>query len=223
MKDALKRTPKEKAKQEVSFSSIIAKNLQHLSIRSGLSEAEIARRIDCPPQTLNRIFRGQTSDPKISIVSRLSQLFEVPISHLLSNDLTNDYGNYRVLPLLEWEELPDITHFNSLVSDKAKRSWQPVSIEVSENAFLLASKKSMYSRFPQGTFFVIDPNAQPQDGDIVIVHFRQNNIFSARELIIDAPEWKFNNLIDDTSSLCYQISEHVIIGVVLEKRYFQSR
>lgn len=223
MKDALKKNPKTKAKQDVSFSSVIAKNLQHLSNKSGLSEAEIARRIDCPPQTLNRIFRGQTSDPKISIVSRLSHLFEVPISNLLTDDLTSGYENYRVLPLLEWKELSNLDSFNSLVSDKAKRNWQPISIEVSDGAFLLASKKSMSSRFPQGTFFVIEPNIQPQDGDIVIVHFRQNNIFSARELIIDAPEWKLTNLTDDSGSICYQSSEHRIIGVVLEKRYFQSR
>lgn len=205
-----------------SIGEIIAKNLQYLAKQSGMTEAEIAREIDCPPQTLNRIFRGQTSDPKISIIRKLSCLFEIPISNLLSENLSLGFENYKMLPLLEWEELSDLNNLEGLLKNNTTRKWQSVSIQVSNHAFLLKSKKSMAPRFPYITIFVIEPNIQPMDGDIIIVHFRKNNIYSARELIIDAPQWRLQSVAGEDKSI-YQSSEHKIIGVVIEKRYFQSR
>jgi len=81
----------------------------------------------------------------------------------------------------------------------------------------------MSPRFPVGTIFVIEPNIQPIDGDIIVVHFRKNNIFTARELIISGPEWELKNLSNETDSLTFQSTEHAIIGVALEKWFFESR
>ena len=201
---------------------IIARNLQYLAKRSGLTEAEIARKIDCPPQTLNRMFRGQTPDPKISVVRKLSSFFEIPISNLLSENLSLGYENYKMLPLLEWEELSELNNREELLKNNTRRNWQPISVEISNSAFLLKSKKSMAPRIPHVTIFVVEPNIQPIDGDIIIVHFRENNIFSARELIIDAPQWILQNISGEDKSV-YQSSEHNIIGIVIEKRFFQSR
>lgn len=224
MKVSSKRNSNEALIQKnLPLNQIIARNLQQLAKMNGLSEAEIARKIDCPPQTLNRMFRGQTSDPKISIIRRLSNLFEIPISNLLSENLSAGFDNYKMLPLLEWEELSEIDDLAKLTSKDTSRNWQPVSNEISDGAFLLKSMKSMASRFPYGTIFVIEPNMQPIDGDIIIIHFRKNNIFTARELIIDGPEWKLRNISGEQESLTYQGSEHKIIGVVVEKRFFQTR
>lgn len=187
-----------------------------------MNEAEIARKIACSPQTLNRIFRGQMQDPKISIVRKLSSLFEIPISNLLSENLSLGLENFKMLPILEWEELSEVHQLETLLKNNNQRHWQPVSLTVSENAFLLKSKKSMSPRFPYITIFVIEPNRQPVDGDIVIVHFRNNNIYAARELIIDAPQWILQNITGDDKSY-YDHCEHKIIGVVVEKRFIQGR
>ncbi len=209
-------------KESESLGMTIARNLQYLTKQAGLTEAEIARRIDCPPQTLNRMFRGQTPDPKISIVRKLSSLFEIPISNLLSENLSLGIEKYKMLPLLEWEELSELGNLESLLKNNAHRNWQPVSVNASNSAFLLKSKKSMSPRFSYGTIFVIEQNIQPIDGDIIIVHFRKNNIFTARELIIDAPQWILQSISGEEKTL-YQSSEHKIIGIVIEKRFFQSR
>lgn len=209
--------------EDDSVGAVIAKNLQYLAKKSGFNEAEIARKIDCPPQTLNRMFRGLTADPKISIVRKLSSLFEIPISSLLSDNISTGFEKFKMLPLLEWEELSEINDLFALIKRNSQRSWQPVNLEISADAFLLKSKKSMSTRFPFGTIFIVEPHTQPIDGDIVIVHFHENNIFTARELIIDGPEWRLKNISGELESFTYKSSEHRIIGVVVEKRFFQSR
>lgn len=201
----------------------IARNLQYLLKNHDLTEAELARRIDCSKATLNRIFRGVSSDPKISIVRKLADYFEVPTSFLFSENLSFGYEGYRPLPLLEWEELSELNNFTGLVSNKTSRSWQPINLEVSKNAFLLKATKSMSPRYPEGTVFVVDPDVQPIDGDIIIIHFRKNDIYTARELIIDAPRWQLQNIVGESKPVAYQSTEHKIVGVVVEKRLFQNR
>lgn len=217
------RSKKHTSQHDEPIGVIISRNLRYLIQKSGLTEVEIARRIDCPMSTLNRMCRGKMADPKISIIRKLSSFFEVPVSTFFSETLSYDFEGYTLLPLLEWDELSDIDNFNKLVSSHTERTWQPVNIEVSKDSFLLRCKKSMSTKFPIGTIFVVDPDIQPIDGDTVILYFRDSNIYSARELIIDSPQWQLKSIHDDSPPIMYQASEHRIIGIVVEKRFFQSR
>lgn len=62
----------------------LQKNLFNLMVKKGIrSGSDLARQLDIPPPSINRILSGQITDPRCSTLILLADYFDVSIDDLL--------------------------------------------------------------------------------------------------------------------------------------------
>lgn len=209
----------------------LSQNLSTLLEIHQVSLSQIAQTLDIPVMTIRRLLSGETTDPRISTLKLIADYFNVTVDSLIqSNEKFIKHSRKKsiplFLPILDWETAQKITTIHELDLTKWK-SWQSISLNekdsISNDAFALESRPSMYPRFPQGTLFIIDPNISPIDGDTVLVKLTPNNELTLRELSIDPPEWILHPLIPSSKQLQFSKKDHLIVGVNLMTVLYNSR
>jgi transcriptional regulator with XRE-family HTH domain len=198
---------------------LISKNLGYLITINNLTESKVAQDLNIPVMTVRRLVSGETTDPRISTLKILANYFNTTIDHLIGEEMLIQHSVTTpskpfFVPLLNWEtvkQLKDID-FNKWVS------WIPLSVRknepISNDAFALESRPSMYPPFQTGTIFVLDPKLKPADGDLVLVKLLGDNEMTLRELKIDPPDWQLYSINRNASPLSYSKEHHCIIAVV---------
>lgn len=198
----------------------LAENLSGLLKNHHLNTNQLAQILNIPMMTIRRLVSGETIDPRISTLKLIADYFKVSVDSLINSDSqaitkTLKKTKSHLVPVLSWEMAEKINILRDLDLSKWKE-WQTISLSdqsvLSNNAFALESRPSMYPRFPQGTIFIIDPDVTPIDGDMVLVKLRKNNELTLRELTIDPPEWTLYS-ISGSNGLQYSEQEHQIVGV----------
>lgn len=185
---------------------------------------QVAQKLGIPMMTIRRLISGETADPRISTLKLIADHFNVSIDLLLDEEKSHSSLSLakvkpHFVPVLDWSTAEKI---NTSIHDldlSTWKEWQPVSLneqdELGKNAFALASRPSMYPRFPQGTLFIFDPDLKPTDGDIILVKIKGNDELTLRELLIDPPEWKLQPIVPGSNTLHYSKKDHSIMGVSL--------
>lgn len=206
----------------VGTSHILGENIKKLIQQNNINITQLANSINLPIMTIRRIISGETSDPRISTIKLFADYFKVTIdSLLLDTNITGSdkylYSHTTLVPQIDWDILEKINSIEELDLENWQ-DWQPVTFKeaeiISKKAFALYSKPFMYSRFPQGTVFIVDPSATAGDGDLILVKMKNNEV-ALKELYIDPPEWYLNSIINNTKKVLFNNNEHKIIGVIL--------
>jgi len=183
-----------------------------------MTENDLAKNLKIPYNTINRIITGETTDPRLSTLEKISDFFDVKLDFFLgkhNNEMDNlDYN----IPILTWDLLSH-TDFIQKIDRNNWKKWIPAAqlldhIYPIEKLFALESTKSMQPRFPFGTTFIIKMD-NPIDGDLVLVRFKKDNSISLRELVIDSPNWQLNPIISGSKNILFNHLDHIIIGVVI--------
>lgn len=68
----------------------IGARIREQRLRYGMSQAELARRIHISQTALNHLERGQTQDPRFSIVENIASVLGVTIDHLVRDEPAPD-------------------------------------------------------------------------------------------------------------------------------------
>ncbi|PIR11944.1 MAG: peptidase S24 [Gammaproteobacteria bacterium CG11_big_fil_rev_8_21_14_0_20_46_22] len=199
----------------------LAENLKLLMKSRKLSLNQLAQDLNIPVMTIRRLISGQTEDPRVYTLKLFADYFHVSVDSLItpnrqvlqeSLEKTKPY----FIPVIDWHTAKTIHSLDDLNLTQWK-NWQPVTLssdeEISEQAFALESRPSMYPRFPQGTVFIIDPKVKPADGDTVLVKLKESGELTLRYLSIDPPEWKLSPLVADSTILDYDKQHHEIVGI----------
>lgn len=209
----------------------LSEKLRMLLNERNLSVIQFAQELKIPEMTVRRLLSGETTDPRISTLKLVADYFGIAVDYLLDENThlpLNAATNSRpvFVPVLTWEAAEKINSIKELDLTKWK-NWQPVSLNeqnaISKSAFALESRPSMYPRFPQETLFILDPEVDPADGDIVLVKIKKNNELTIRELSINPPEWRLQSIVPGYSALNYDQQEHFIIGVNLLTLLYNRR
>lgn len=202
--------------------SILGENIKKLLKSNKISINELANHLKLPIMTIRRIMTGETSDPRISTVKLFADYFNVSIDSLLFDlnileSKINSQSHTIYLPHIDWETLKKISSTDNL-DLKNWQQWQPITLKenefISAKAFALDSRPFVYERFPKGSVFIVDPLAQPSDGDLILVKINNDDI-TIKELFIDPPEWHLNGVINHLNKIVFNQTDHKIIGVIL--------
>ena len=213
------------------FNENLSNNLSLLMKENNVSESELARALGLPYNTIHRLISGHTTDPRISTLKSIAVYFNVSLDTLLNPielvaSTLKTSSNPKAVPILSWEKISS-NEFLSSIDHQNWVNWLPiplVSIEnLSLNAYAIESRPSMYPRFPTGTFFIIDPECKPIDGDLILIKIKKDGAVSLRELMIDPPTMKLLPIIQNSDSLNFLASEHEIIGVVVLSMHHPRR
>ncbi|HAU0370715.1 TPA: LexA family transcriptional regulator, partial [Legionella pneumophila] len=206
----------DKKKDDLNSRKSIAENLTALLKKNNLNSNQLAQVLGIPMMTIRRLMSGETEDPRISTLKIIADFFNISIDHLVGEDSSIDLISSKniksyTVPKIGWSEL---NKFYS-TDDYNWSEWQSISLNDSDNiskkTFALESRPSMYPRFPKGTIFIIDPQIQPTDGDIVLVKIKLNSEYTLRELFVDPPHWILAPLIIDSESINFDRKSHEIV------------
>ncbi len=186
-----------------------------------ISAADLARALNLPYNTINRLLNGITTDPKLSTLQLIAEYFDVSISSL-TGDSNNDpsvvSNTTRTLPIVDWDKIHSSNPLSSL-NLKNWPHWRLIPLEsmqnLSQKAYGLKSKRSLSPRFPETAIFIIDPTETPRDNDMVLVKLRAQNEVTMRELSIDPPTWTLFSVTASSPPLYFNKKEHQIIGTVV--------
>lgn len=202
--------------QHETFNENLSKNLS--LIDNSVSESDLARALNLPYNTIHRLVSGHTTDPRISTLKLIASYFNVSLDTLLNQNEKCTSAAPQTVPIVTWEQLSDVA-FLKTINNQNWDNWLPIPLvsidNLSLNAYALESRPSMQPRFPIGTFFIIDPDCKPMDGDLILVKIKINNAVSLRELIIDPPSMQFLPIIENSDVLNFNEIDHEIIGVVV--------
>lgn len=208
--------------------SAIAENLSHLMKLRKTTESKVAQDLNVPVMTIRRLLSGETTDPRVFTLKTLANYFNVTIDALiemgtLAPNESLSQSKPLFIPVLDW----DIAKSRDTIDLKKWPTWIPVTIgkseNISANSFALESRPSMYPRFQPGTLFILDPELQPSDGDLVLVSLFENNELTLRELFIDPPEWRLHPVNQDSSILNYTKKSHEIMAVVFLTLFYNRK
>lgn len=206
---------------------LLSQNLKSLIKKKGLSESDLAKKLDIPLMTVRRIVSGETTDPRISTLKLFADFLGVTVDSLIEETNIQTAVSPQFVPILDWTLASKINSLND-VNLKTWDNWQPIFLgensSVSKNAFALPSKPSMQPRFPTGTLFIIDSSVQPEDGEIILLKILKSSELSIRELIIDPPKWQLQPVVVGSEVIYYSKDHHKILGtVVLTLLYSRKR
>ena len=201
---------------------VLSINLTNLLKKNKINENNLAKQLNIPYNTIHRIITGTTSDPRLSTLSQIASYFNVSIDELITNNIYSSSlessATQGKTPLLSWHMLKTV-NFQKKINLFPQLKWistPPMEgVEKDNNVFALEATKSMQSRFPLGTTFIINYDEKPVDGDIILVKFNASNSASLRELVTDPPRWQLLPIIPGSESIYFNENEHLIIGVVI--------
>lgn len=196
----------------------IRKILSELMEKNSITEAELARRTQVPPATVNRLMAGATPDPRLTTVRPLARYFNVSIDQLIGDEpLTSLRLNekFNFVPIIPWEKVPNSSEFIKDLNFDSWPEWEPISIKVSKQAFALTvSQRTLGTPFIYKALLIIDPDKEPQDGDYVIVHHLQNDSIILKQLVIDGKDKWLNAPSENIQSILMN-DDYKICGVIV--------
>ncbi|MBA2649224.1 MAG: helix-turn-helix domain-containing protein [Legionella sp.] len=207
----------------------IARNLNALMKLKNVTETKIAQDLRIPIMTVRRLLSGETTDPRVYTLKTVADYFNVPIDSIIGiHKITPPEMNFpskpMFVPIFNWE---NVKNANTLDLSQWQE-WIPITLRghenLSNNAFALESRPSMYPPFHIGTLFIFDPALKPSDGDLVLVNLKENNNeLTLRQLSIDPPDWRLNSISQSSSVLNFSKEHHKIIAVVYLTLFYNRK
>ncbi|MBA2650365.1 MAG: helix-turn-helix domain-containing protein [Legionella sp.] len=194
----------------------LVENLAKLLDSHQITEYDLAKNLNIPYNTINRIMTGLTTDPRLSTLEQIANYFGVKLDFLLHSPKQS--SQEMDIPVLNWDLVSKPAFLQDIDHNKWNK-WIAVAHLLEDTTsldkiFAIESTKSMDPRFPIGTTFIIQTNESPIDGDLILVRFKTDNSVSLRELVVDSPNWQLNPIIPGSQTILFNHMDHIIIGIV---------
>lgn len=199
-------------------------NIKRLMAAKGLNEATLAKRTSIPQPTLHKILSGKTADPRASTLKLISEFFNISLDAIIYTppheqfDLATNGAKRQTkhIPVISWQQCVDATDFLATLTPSNWEHWQTATVR-SEQVVSLISKNSMEPKFPKGTLLLVDLDAKPIDGDLVVVHYPNTDETTLRQLSLDGPVKRLQALSREQDSDVLD-DQTRIMGVVIQAK-----
>lgn len=147
----------------------LSRILQKLIRRKGLNVAELARQINMPQPTIQRIVAGIYKRPRITTLYPIAEYFNISISQLYGIDpipfLQEENFKLKSLPLLTLHQVNKLPQLARNIS-----RYVICDSNFGNNAFAMHMPDcSMEPVFNKGTILLIDPSRTPQHKSYIVI------------------------------------------------------
>jgi transcriptional regulator with XRE-family HTH domain len=201
-----------------TYNPNISSILKMLLSNTSVSEAEIARRINIPTATLNKIKTGKITDPRSSTLITIAHYFGITVDQLLGNSpIEKTFSkNICFVPLLNDKQIlkVDITTLNysnheSWISFNANK-------EITNHKLFAVGNMgdAMWPYFDKDTIAIIDCQQKVGDKQYVLAHIKATCEILLRQILIDGNH-KVLKPVNPAFSLVTLTEEDLIIGGVI--------
>ncbi len=201
--------------------------LQGLLERAGiLSGSELAKKVNLPVPTINRLLAGTVSDPRTSTLLQLAEYFNVTVDQLLGNtplphSLNSSEQTYSQSIRIPMFGLADIILESNVT--RVKNQFYNYSIDNkselgTNNLFAVEINNDQFSPvFSQGTILIVNKAIlPPAHNDYILIKLLEANTITVKRFFIDPPFNYFVPLRPNLATIKYIAEEHELIGIVQE-------
>lgn len=192
--------------------------LQDLVNSAGISEAELARKINIPTATLNKLKTGRITDPRSSTLMTIANYFGLSIDQLLGHSpIEKSFSKSSMhVPLLENDQIlsTDISqlnyaNYNSWVSFDATNEFhnhKMFAINIEGDA--------MSPYFETNTAIIIDCDRPAKNQNFVLAYIAASSELLVRQILIDGNSKVLKPMNAMFNPILLNENDHVV-GVVV--------
>lgn len=184
----------------------------------GITEAGLARAINMPRATINRIKNGAITDPKTSTLLLIADYFHISLDQLLGREPISfpKIHNIRI-PLINVLKLKK--DIKQPLKEFDNEEW--INFEYKGNSKKLFAFKvsgdAMWPYFDNNSILIVDTELVPQNQNFVVVHLHQSNDIVIRKLLIDGSTMILQAINDVFQNITLKKKDN-IIGVIIHAK-----
>jgi SOS-response transcriptional repressor LexA len=204
--------------ERIMSNTKIGKILNQLLNEQNLKVSELARRVQLPQPTIQRIAAGICENPHITSLKPIADYFSISIEQLKGMEPIPRFDKVHKLPLISWPEAVHKKKHSITQSD----THVIADIHVGDYAYALKIiDGAMEPVFPCDSILIVDPDIQPRDRSYVIAVLNGSNTPIFRQLIINGPDKFLKPLSPDTQIYKMQRLENSdnILATVVQARW----
>ena len=201
-----------------------------LMFKRDIRTTQLAREIDVPQQTLQRIVAGLSPNPHRKTLEPLADFFSISVDQLtgktplpdvlsrISSTSVNTTSTQQV-PLIE---CGDVACFLKNRELSLVKEYLVTDRQTSKDAFaMIMNDSSMEPYLPQGAILILDPNSPPRDRGFVLVSIQDSQALVFRQLLIDGEHRYLKPMNSDLAAFPMRLlceKDH-ILGILVEMRH----
>lgn len=208
---------------DVKYRNNISRNIQLLMDRSGINPTELARRVNIPQPTIQRILANKSNNPHSTTLTPIAKYFGVSILELKSDKLFGVIApkEWNQVPILEWRNIEAwISNSEQMIHDDLDVI--PTNLNISNKAFVVKIDDwHSCPQFPKNTLLLFDPGIEAKDSCYILVHLNNHKEIFFRQLVTDVKEKFIKPLNPDLGGRLTEIKENDrILGTLFEARFY---
>jgi len=192
--------------------------------KAHISEAELAREINIPRATINRLVSGRTPDPRASTLNAIAAYFNISVDQLIgkqplldnSQDIISTTNS--LIPIIELDEAFNWQQIISGITPSNHSDFIVIDQSTCQGKFAIrVTGESMWPQFQPNTVLIISTEKVTKNRDFVIAHLKKSNEVVFRQMIIDG-SYKFLKAINSLFPTITFEADDNLIGTVIQTR-----
>lgn len=210
--------------------NLISKVLKTLMFKKSINTSQLARDLNLPQQTLQRIVSGTSSRPHPKTLKPIADFFDVSVEQLKGEsplpESVSDIGlsvstkpTPKAIPVVAWDELaqylenPDSYHASEHVFGDPSLSDKTFALGLPDS--------SMEPFFPKGSLLILDPDKPVTDRCFVLSQLHESRTTIFRQLLIDGERRFLKPLNPDLTAFPMRLlnNDDKVLGVMIEFRH----
>ncbi len=163
--------------------------LKKLLFERDLTPTELARQVDIPQQTIQRIIKGKITRPHPKTLNILAEYFGISVIHLKGEDPFEDQNkslkkvSSEEIGVYTWDKLDELCS-NDFTFPTEENIF--IGSGYSQKTFgVIMSDSSMTPFFPKDSILIIDPERTANDRSYVIAYLHDIKKYLFRQLLSD--------------------------------------
>ena len=193
---------------------VTAENISNLMKDKGVDAVELSKATGLGIATINSIRRA-VGNPTLSTLSSLANFFGVSLAELTEKSGDNGRGSLKNVKPIPFLKVGDVESF---FSTGHFDDTYTTEIEVDKNETFFAvqiNNDTMHPQMPNGSVCIVSKDAEPSDGDIVLVKIYEHTP-CFRRVFIDGSRYMFTLISLDRAIAPSLYDNYKILGVVLK-------
>ncbi len=190
--------------------AVLQDRVQTLLQNAELSESELARRINIPRATLNRLVAGRMANPKMHVLNAIAQYFDLTFDELMLGASSKGISPIQAisLPLVPWEK----QHLPTLASQFPLKSWLGPSPP--QGAYITYLNEKRHDYFPNHKqMLLISPHAKPKPGQLIVLRFHEKRVNVIGQMLLTDQQFYFKGLHTQSHEML-QTGSYQFIGCI---------
>lgn len=208
------------------------KDFSNLSLRLkfalkvlGISQTELAKRINVKPQVIQYLCASQSQKSKFTC--EISEALNIDFTWLATGkgiipDKLEAIKNENVIPLLSFEQIREWKVYGNKMDTSKIMNWIPINGEINQDFFaVVINDRAMAPRFDLNTVIIIEPvklNNTELNG-FILVYLSQEDFVVFRQLVVKDQKKLLVAINKNLHKDILLKKEDLILGVCKEARW----